>query len=124
MLREDGDPARQIHSDGLCLPDDPEPSWMGYSVGKWEGDVFEVDSTGFTENSWLDAMGHPRSESMHIRERYHRRDFGHMDLEVTIEDSKYYTRPFTFTHKLNLIPYGDVLEFICTENEKDRVHTH
>ena len=116
MLMEDGDPPRQIHTDGRDLPKDTlQPAWMGYSVARWEGDVLAVDTTGFNEDSWLDGFGHPRSQSMHIRERYHRRDFGHMDLEVTIEDPKYYTKPYTFSTQLNLIPYGDVLEYVCNE---------
>jgi len=91
-------------------------------VGKWEGDTLVVDTIGFNEIGWLDIDGHPRSESLRIRETYHRRDFGHMDLEVTLEDPKYYTRPFTVRTMLNLIPDTDVLENICVENEKDRVH--
>jgi hypothetical protein len=123
MLLEDGDPARQIHTDGRGLPRDPQPAWMGYSVAQWEGDTLAVDTTGFNEEAWLDGSGHPRSETMHIRERYHRVDFGHMDLDVTIDDPKYYTRPYTFSTHLNLIPDSDVLEFVCAEDEKDRVHT-
>jgi len=122
ILFEGGDPARQIHTDGRSLPKDPEPSWMGYSVGKWEHDTLAVESNGFNEQSWLDALGHPRSQFMHITERYRRRDFGHMDLEVTLEDPTYYTRPFTLKTQLNLIPDSDVLEFVCGENEKDRAH--
>lgn len=122
MLLENGDPARQIHTDGRSLPPDPRPTWMGYSVAKWEADTLAVDTAGFTEDSWLDGFGHPRSESMHIVERYHRRDFGHMDLDITIDDPKYYTRPFTFHTPLHLMPNADVLEFVCTENEKDRSH--
>ena len=123
MITESGDPARQIHTDGRSLPQDPQPAWMGYSVGQWEGDTLAVDTTGFNENSWLDGFGHPRSETMHLRERYHRRDFGHMDLEITIDDPKYYTRAYTFATHLNLIPDSDVLEFVCAENEKDGKHT-
>jgi hypothetical protein len=122
ILTENGDPARQIHTDGRSLPKDPQPSWMGYSVGKWEGDTLAVETIGFNEASWVDLLGHPRSESMLIREAYRRRDYGHMDLEVTLEDPKYYTRPFTVKTELNLIPDGDVLEFVCGENEKDRAH--
>jgi hypothetical protein len=122
ILLEDGDPPRQIYSDGRSLPLDPQPSWMGYSVGKWQGDTLAVDTIGFNEASWLDTSGHPRSELMRIRERYRRRDFGHMDLEVTLEDPKYYTRPFTINTQLKLIPDSDVLEFVCGENEKDRTH--
>ena len=99
-----------------------QPSWMGYSVGKWQGDTLTVETIGFNEASWLDTFGHPRSELVRIREAYHRRDFGHMDLEVTLEDPKYYTRPFTLNTQLNLIPDSDVLEFVCGENEKDRAH--
>jgi hypothetical protein len=123
ILPGDGDPPRQIHTDGRSLPKDPQPSWVGYSVGTWQGDTLAVETIGFNEMSWLDVMGHPRSELMHIRELYRRRDFGHMDLEVTLEDPKYYTRPFTLKTELNLIPDSDVLEFVCGENEKDRTHS-
>jgi hypothetical protein len=122
MLTGTGDPPRQIYTDGRQLPKDPNPTWMGYSVGKWERDTMVVETTGFNEKSYLDGSGHPRSESMHITERFHRRDFGHMDLEMTFEDPKYYTRPFTVKNVLNLLPDTDVLEFVCGENEKDRVH--
>jgi hypothetical protein len=122
MILESGDPARQIHTDGRALPADPQPAWMGYSVAKWDGDILAVDTTGFNEASWLDGFGHPRSETTHVRERYQRIDFGHMDLDITIDDPKYYTRPYTFSTHLNLIPDSDVLEFVCAEGEKDRVH--
>jgi hypothetical protein len=122
ILFEDGDPPRQIHTDGRSLPNDPQPSWMGYSVGKWQGDTLAVETIGFNDKSWLDGSGHLRSESMHITEHYRGRDFGHMDLEVTLEDPTYYTRPFTLKTQLNLIPDSDVLEFVCGENEKDRAH--
>lgn len=122
ILSGSGDPPRQIYTDGRSLPKDPDPTWTGYSVAPWEGDTLAVDTTGFNAREWLDLMGHPRSESMYIRERYHRRDFGHMELEVTIDDSKYYTRPFSFHTVLNLVPDSDVLEYVCTENEKDLAH--
>ena len=122
MLSETGDPARQIHTEGRTLPRDPQPAWMGYSVGAWDGDTLAVETVGLKEESWLDVMGHPRSGSMHIRERYRRRDFGHMDLEITLEDPKYYTRPIVIKTRLNLIPDSDVLENVCNENEKDREH--
>jgi hypothetical protein len=95
---------------------------MGYSAGRWEGDVLVVQTTGFNEKTYLDGSGHPRSESMLITERFHRRDLGHMDLEMTFEDPKYYTRPFSLKTTLNLLPDTDVLEFVCAENEKDRAH--
>jgi len=123
ILPGDGDPTRQIYTDGRSLPQDPQPSWVGYSVGTWQGDTLAVETTGFNEASWLDLRGHPRSESMRIRELYRRRDFGHMDLEMTFEDPKYYTQPFTLKTELKLFPDSDVLEFVCGENEKDRPHT-
>lgn len=124
VLSEGGDPARQIYTDGRGLPKDPQPSWMGYSIGSWHGDTLTVETIGFNEAGWLDLFGHPRSESTHIREQYRRRDFGHMDLEVTIDDPKYYTRPINYKGVFNLIPDSDVLEFVCAEDEKDLVHTH
>jgi hypothetical protein len=122
VLLETGDPARQIYTDGRPLPEGPMPSWMGYSVGKWDGDTLVVETTGFNERSWLDGLDHPRSTSMRITERYHRRDFGHMDLEIAFDDPKYYTRPFGLKTELNLIPDSDVIEYVCGENEKDQAH--
>jgi hypothetical protein len=122
VLTGTGDPPRQIYTDGRQLPKDPDPAWMGYSVGRWEGATLVVETTGFNERSYLDGAGHPRSEFMHITERFHRRDFGHMDLEMTFEDPKYYTRPFTVKVLFHLLPDTDVLEFVCEENERDRIH--
>ncbi len=122
MLFEHYDPARQIYTDGRALPKDLEPSWMGYAAGKWQGDTLVVESAGFNGKTWLDASGHPRSESARMIERYHRRDFGHMDMDLTINDPKYYTRPFTVKLPFHLIPDSDVLEAVCAENEKDRIH--
>ncbi len=122
ILYEIDNTYRQIYTDGRKLPADPQPSWLGYSVGKWDGDTLAVDAAGFNDKSWLDVAGHPHSEDLQIHERFHRRDFGHMDLSITIEDPKMYTRPFTVTASLVLVPDSDVLEQICNENEKDRVH--
>jgi len=122
VISGNGDPARQIYTDGRRLPKDPLPSWMGSSVGHWEGDTLVVETTGFNERAWLDGSGHPRSEAMRITERYRRRDFGHMELELTFDDAKYYTRPFGFKTALTLVPDDDVLEYVCTENEKDSSH--
>ena len=95
---------------------------MGYSVGRWEGGSLVADTIGFTEKAWLDIMGHPRSEAARIREGFTRRDFGHMEMEITMEDPKYYTRPFTNKVTLNLLPDSDIIEYVCTENEKDMQH--
>jgi hypothetical protein len=122
MLLEDNNPPRQIYTDGRKLPDDPWPSWMGYSSGRWEGDTLVVDTVGFNDRTWLDGLGHPHSEALHLVERFHRRDVGHMDVELTVDDPKMYTRAFTVRFGLRLVPDTDVLESVCAENEKDRVH--
>ena len=113
---------RQIYIDGRKLPVDPQPTWGGYSVGRWDGDTLVVDMAGFNDRGWLDSMGHPRSEKLRIQERFHRRDFGHMDVTITIDDPVMYTRPFTVKATELLLPDSDVLETVCNENEKDRVH--
>ena len=122
VLHGNGDPARQIYIDGRKLPANPDPSWMGTSVGHWEDDTLVVETTGFQERAWLDGFGHPRSETMRITERYRRRDVGHIDLELTFDDPKYYTRPFGFKTTLNLLPGDDMLEYVCMENQKFRDH--
>jgi hypothetical protein len=122
MLFEADNSRRQIFTDGRQLPADPNPAWMGYSIGHWEGDTLVVDSAGFTDNVWIDGLGHPVSESTRVQERFRRRDFGHMDLAVTITDPKMYTKPIAFTVSELLVPDSDILEYLCNENEKDRAH--
>jgi len=123
MLFEHPDPPRQIHTDGRPLPKDPEPSWLGSSTGTWQGKTLVVETIGFNGKSWLDEVGHPIGQSMHLTERYSRRDFGHMDVEMTFDDPKFYTRPFKVNLPMRLIAdSSDVLEDVCAENEKDRVH--
>jgi hypothetical protein len=111
---------RQIHTDGRRLPVDPFPSWMGYSTGKWDGDTLVVDSSGFNDKGWMDNRGHPRSRALHLQERFHRRDFGHLDVEVTLEDPNIFTTPITIKFTELLIPNSDVLENFCSEGERDR----
>lgn len=111
---------RQIYTDGRTHVADPAPSWLGYSVGKWDGDTLVVDTVGFNGKSWLDIIGHPQSESARVVERYRRRDFGHMDVAITIEDPTFYTRPFTVNVTHELQPDTDILEYFCNENEQDR----
>jgi hypothetical protein len=122
MLYEVDNTRRQIYTDGRKLPVDPQPAWLGYSVGKWEGDTLVVDTAGFNDKSWLDAFGHPHSDALRVQERFRRRDFGHMELQVTIDDPKIFTRPFTIKVNQLLNPDSDLLESFCTENEKDRPH--
>jgi hypothetical protein len=118
----EGDLPRQIHLDGRKLPADPNPSWAGYSVGRWDGDALVVETVGFTPRAPLDAFGHPRSEGMRLRERWRRRDFGHLEVQMTIEDPQFYSKPIAFQYTSTLAPDGDLLEWVCTENEKDRGH--
>lgn len=113
---------RQIFLDGRELPKDPSPSFMGYSVGHWEGDALVVESTGFKDRTWLDFGGHPHSEALRITERYRRRDFGHIEIQETLDDSRIYARPWTITIKSELVPDTEVLEYVCAENEKDYGH--
>jgi hypothetical protein len=122
MMYEQDNTRRQIYTDGRKLPADPNPTWLGYSVGHWEGDTLVVDSAGFNDQIWIDSAGHPTSESLRIQERFRRRDFGHMDLQITIEDPKMYTKPFTFKVTQLLLPDSDIFEYFCDENEKDRAH--
>jgi hypothetical protein len=113
---------RQIYTDGRKHPVDPQPSWMGYSVGRWEGDWFVVDVMGFNDRGPLDAMGHFHSDAMKVTERFHRRDFGHMDVRITIEDAKTFTKPVTIEFSDVLLPDTDVFEAFCAEGERDLAH--
>jgi len=122
LIIYEGEPVRQIFTDGRKHIADPSPAWYGYSIGNWDGDTFVVDSVGFNDRTWLDAFGHPHSESLHIVERFHRRDFGHMDLQVTIEDPKVYTKPVTVKYTQTLVPDSNLLDYVCTENERDTSH--
>ena len=122
MLYEQDTSFRQIFIDGRKPPDDPQPSWLGYSVGKWDGDSLVVDTAGFNDRTWLDAFGHPHSEAMRVTERFHRRDFGHMEVQITVDDSTMYTKPFTIKINQRLLPDTDLIESFCLENEKDRAH--
>jgi hypothetical protein len=125
MLYEVETTFRQIFTDGRKQLVDPSPSWMGYSVGKWEGENAEtlvVDTVGFNDLSWLDARGHGHSEEMRVEERFHRRDFGHLEVAVTITDPKTFTRPVTIHFVEGLLPDTDLLEHYCLEAEKDAAH--
>ena len=122
LLYERDTTFRQVYTDGRKLPDDPQPSWLGYSVGKWDGDSLVVDTIGFNDRGWLDARGHTHSEALHLTERFHRPDFGHMDVQLTVDDPQTYTRPFTVKLKQRMIPDSDLLESFCAENEKDIKH--
>ena len=113
---------RQIFLDGRQLPRDPNPTWMGYSVGHWAGDTLVVESAGFNDRTWLDFAGHPHSEALRMTERFHRRDVGHLDLQVTLDDPSVYAKPLTLPAGGSLAVDTDLLEYVCAENEKDRAH--
>ncbi|MEO8258970.1 MAG: hypothetical protein ABI868_16610 [Acidobacteriota bacterium] len=114
-------PHRTIFTDGRALPDDPNPTWLGYSVGHWEQDTLVVNSTGFNDRGWLDVGGHPQTEALRITERFRRRDVGHLEYEMTLDDPKAFARPFTLRADKTLAPDLELLEDVC-ENEQSGAH--
>jgi hypothetical protein len=113
---------RQIFLDGRPLPKDPQPTWLGYSIGTWEGDVLKVDTIGFNDRGWIDTgIGHPQTEALHVIERFRRTDFGHLEIAVTIDDPKAYTKPWTGNLKVHLLPDTEILEMTC-ENSRGTEH--
>ncbi len=119
LLFEEFHKYRQIFTDGRQLPVDPDPAWYGYSVGRWEGDTLVVETAGFKEGSWLDNRGHPHTDALRTTERFHRVDFGSLELSVTIDDPKAYSQPWT-SRRINLVlrPDTELLEHLC-ENNRD-----
>jgi len=111
---------RQIFMDGRPLPVDPNPAFRGYSVGKWDGDTLVVDTTGFNDRGGI--IGRPHSDALHIVERFRRRDFGHLEIEYTVDDPKIYAKPWTFKQNHHLTPDTELMEYFCNENEKDLTH--
>ena len=114
---------RQVFTDGRTLPAEPGATWLGNSVGRWDGDVFVVDTNGLRDGGWLDTgTAHPHSDALHVTERFHRVDLGHMDLAVTIDDPKAYLEPWTATVKLRLLPDTDLIEDFCDDQEHTMLH--
>jgi hypothetical protein len=113
---------RQVFLDGRELTKDPNPTWLGYSVGRYEGDTLVVETTGFNGKTWLDQLGTPQTEAARVTERFRRKDFGHLQISVTIDDPKAYTKPWTAVEEAVLLPATELMEFICNENEKDQPH--
>jgi hypothetical protein len=111
-------PHRSIFMDGRELPKDPNPTWLGYSVGHWEQDTLVVNSVGFNEQGWLDVGGNPQTESLRLTERFRRRDFGHLELEMTFDDPKTFAKPFTLRMDKTLTVDTEIIEDVC-ENERD-----
>ena len=122
LLHEHDATYRQTFTDGRPLPEDALPTWMGYSIGRWDHDTFVVTTTGVTDRSWLDVLGHPHTEALVMAERFHRVDVGHLEIEVTYTDPGTFKRPLTITQKLRLLADEELIEFFCTDNERDRPH--
>jgi hypothetical protein len=123
MLFEDDIPShRQVFLDGRGHPKDLNSNWMGHSIGHWEGDTLVIDTVGFNDRSWLDPQGHPHTEQMHVVERLRRPDFGHLEIEFTIDDPGAYAKPWVFKRASELDVKDEVGEYVCTENNKDVEH--
>ena len=114
---------RQVFTDGRPLPESGDPTWLGYSIGRWDGDAFVVETNGLRDGGWLDTrVGRPHSDALHVTERFLRKDFGHMDLAITINDPKAFRKPFTVHTPMNLQPDTELLEVFCDEHNKTMEH--
>jgi hypothetical protein len=124
MLYEANGGVRQIFLDGRKLPEnDPQPWWYGYSVGRWDGDTLVVESTGFRDGGWLDVNGAPLTDAAKLTERFRRVNYGNLEIEVTVDDPKAYTKPWTAVKmRHRLLPNEELIEFVCGENEKSSSH--
>ena len=122
VMYSEGQLPRQIFLDGRKHPEDPNPAWRGHSIGRWEGDTLVADTVGLNDRSWLDWNGHPQTEKMHIVERFRRPDLGHLELEMTVEDPGAMKTRWVIKRTYILDPTEDIMENVCTENEKDVQH--
>jgi hypothetical protein len=113
---------RQIFMDGRAMPKDPNPTWMGYSVGRWDGDTLVVETAGFNDKGWLDNAGRPATDALHVTERLTRKNIGQLTLAITIDDAKAYTKPWMVNETFRLLADTDLLEYVCNENNKDLGH--
>lgn len=121
LLYEEFNHFRQVFTDGREFPGDLTPAWLGYSIGKWDGDAFVVETRGFNDQTWLDDAGHPHSDALRTTERFHRPDFGHLELKVTIDDPKAYSKPWSAAIQLTFMPDTEMIEDMC-DNERDARH--
>lgn len=122
VLHEFNASYRQIFFDGRGFPDDMAPAWSGYSVAHWEGDALVVESRGFRDDAWLDTTGDPMTDAARVIERIRRPNFGNLEIEVTVNDPKAYTRPWTVTMHEKAVLDTEMIDFMCLENNKDPVH--
>jgi hypothetical protein len=113
---------RQVFLDGRPHPEDPDPTWYGHSIGHWEGETLVVDTVGYNDKFWFDYLGHPHTEKLHTVERYTRTDLDTLAIEVTIEDPGAYAKPFTTTGRARLMRDGELMEYVCQENNIDLIH--
>src|SRR5947207_2411367 len=114
---------RQIFTDGRALPaGDPQPWWFGYSTGRWEGDTLVVQTGGFRDGGWLDVNGSPLTDAGKMTEKFRRINYGTLELELTVDDAKAYTKPFTVKYNQRLMPDDGLMEFVCQENERSSKH--
>jgi hypothetical protein len=122
MLNEMNAGYRQVFTDGRPLPEDPNPSLQGYSSGKWSGDTLVIDTIGFRNDTWIDWNGSVLTEAAKVQERIRRPDFGHLEIQVTVDDPKAYTKPWTVTLKQRIVVDTELIDEICLENEQSLKH--
>ena len=122
ILFEEHNEFRQILTDGRAAPADPLPAFNGYSTGKWVGDTLVVTTAGFKDEWWADRRGTPLTSAATVTEKYRRINYGTMELEITVDDPRAYTRPWTITLPQEIALNTDLMEYCCTENERDRAH--
>jgi hypothetical protein len=113
---------RQVFTDGRPMPQDPTPTWQGYSSAKWSGDTLVIDTIGFRDDTWIDWNGSVLTESGKVREQIRRPDLGHLEIQVTVDDPKAYTKPWTVTIKERLIVDTELIDEICLEDERSLQH--
>ena len=113
---------RQIYTDGRPLPVNPQPSWRGYSTGRWDGNTLVVETNGFRDGQWLDMGGSPMTDAAKLTERFERINYGHLEIEITLNDPKAYTRPWSTKLNQFIVLGTELLDYICSENEKDLPH--
>jgi hypothetical protein len=122
VLYEENAVFRQIFLDGRQPVEGALPRYLGYSTGRWEGDELVVETTGISENTWLDGMGHPHTDALRLTERFRRPTAGHLEIETTVDDPAFYARPITYTVRATAFPDDDLLEYFCSDNEKSSEH--
>jgi len=122
VMLPEGELPRQVFLDGRGHPKDPDSTWLGHSIGKWEGDALVIDTVGFNDKTWLGLEGYPHTEMMHVTERYGRPDFGHLEIGITVEDPGAFVKPWTIKKVSALAPNDEITESVCTENNRDVEH--